>query len=400
MRKLIALLLFIVAPAAAYSQNQGLRPTAAPNPPQPVLSEAVTDTRLRSLFEAARDAFMGMRFDEALRLSDEGLAAAPNQPSFWLVRANALYARGVTTYNRVYRSKDEAEKKAGFEASGRDLREALAAATRALALINEYKTPDDEAFSTSFQALRRSALWVRAQCLASVASRVDESYYPDAVTAFEQYAAAESDPAMLNVAHYHTGQLRMWTNDFAGAVIEFRKVLDAEPSNVEALLGEALSLIDLGDMTGDPAKLREGFERLRLFTEKTQAHPARASALQALDYYGKGKPPKQEATGAGDAPRPFPGRIVEGGVINGRAISKPAPPYPIIAKLARAKGPVTVRILVNEQGDVVSAWATAGHPLLQAAAVEAASQAKFIPTTLSGQPVKVGGLITYNFVLQ
>jgi hypothetical protein len=33
-------------------------------------------------------------------------------------------------------------------------------------------------------------------------------------------------------------------------------------------------------------------------------------------------------------------------------------------------------------------------------AVEAASQAKFTPTLLSGEPVKVGGIITYNFVLQ
>jgi protein TonB len=91
---------------------------------------------------------------------------------------------------------------------------------------------------------------------------------------------------------------------------------------------------------------------------------------------------------------------VSGGVLNGKAISKPQPAYPPIAKAARASGTVTVQILVDESGRVVSASAVSGHPLLQQAAVSAARQARFSPTLLSGQPVKVSGVITYNFVLQ
>lgn len=98
-------------------------------------------------------------------------------------------------------------------------------------------------------------------------------------------------------------------------------------------------------------------------------------------------------------PRP-PSAPISGGVLNGRAISKPAPPYPAIARAARASGVVTVQILVDEQGRVVSARAVNGHPLLQQAAVQAAYQARFSPTLLSGQPVRVSGVITYNFVLQ
>jgi len=54
--------------------------------------------------------------------------------------------------------------------------------------------------------------------------------------------------------------------------------------------------------------------------------------------------------------------------------------------------------LIDETGKVVSASAAGGHPLLQAAAVSAARGARFSPTLLSGQPVKVSGIITYNFV--
>ncbi|HWS86694.1 MAG TPA: energy transducer TonB [Pyrinomonadaceae bacterium] len=92
-------------------------------------------------------------------------------------------------------------------------------------------------------------------------------------------------------------------------------------------------------------------------------------------------------------------RIVSGGVLNGRAIKKPQPEYPSIAKSARASGVVTVQIVVDESGNVASARAVSGHPLLQPAGVEAARSAKFTPTTLCGKPVKVSGVITYGFVL-
>lgn len=92
--------------------------------------------------------------------------------------------------------------------------------------------------------------------------------------------------------------------------------------------------------------------------------------------------------------------IIAGGVLNGKAVSKPAPLYPPIARAARAQGTVTVEIVVNEDGDVISASAANGHPLLQQAAVQAARQAKFSPTFLSGRPVQISGVITYNFALE
>jgi protein TonB len=100
------------------------------------------------------------------------------------------------------------------------------------------------------------------------------------------------------------------------------------------------------------------------------------------------------------APRKPEGPVrVSPGVMASKAVSKPPPPYPTIAKAARVQGPVTVQILVDEQGRVVSAKATAGNPLLQAAAVQAAYQARFTPTMLGTQAVKVTGVITYNFQL-
>src|SRR5687768_955739 len=100
-------------------------------------------------------------------------------------------------------------------------------------------------------------------------------------------------------------------------------------------------------------------------------------------------------------PKPTPPKApISGGVLNGKAVRLVQPPYPAIARSARAAGQVRVQIVIDENGNVVSAAPVSGHPLLQGAAVSAARASKFTPTKLSGMPVKVSGVIIYNFVAQ
>jgi len=98
------------------------------------------------------------------------------------------------------------------------------------------------------------------------------------------------------------------------------------------------------------------------------------------------------------APRPIL-KPVSGGVLNGMALSLPAPAYPDHAKRMRIDGTVTVEVVIDENGKVISAQAGGGPVTLREAAVRAAQRARFSPTKLSGQPVKVSGLISYKFAL-
>ncbi len=109
-------------------------------------------------------------------------------------------------------------------------------------------------------------------------------------------------------------------------------------------------------------------------------------------------PPKPEPTPT-PTPRPQTQRV-SGGVLQGNALRKVQPPYPAIAKAARAQGAVQVAVTISEEGRVTSAEAVSGHPLLKEAAVAAARQWTFKPTELSGTPVKVQGILTFNFTLQ
>jgi TonB family protein len=85
-------------------------------------------------------------------------------------------------------------------------------------------------------------------------------------------------------------------------------------------------------------------------------------------------------------------------VLNDKALNLPNPVYPAAARAVKAEGTVTVKVVVDEGGQVISATAISGHPLLRAAAVQAARSATFSPTVADGRPVKVTGHLTYNFV--
>jgi TonB family protein len=89
---------------------------------------------------------------------------------------------------------------------------------------------------------------------------------------------------------------------------------------------------------------------------------------------------------------------VSKGVLNGSAISLPKPNYSALAKTAGAAGQVNVQVTIDETGRVIAATAVTGHIMLRPDAERAARAARFSPTYLSSVPVKVTGVITYNFL--
>lgn len=93
-------------------------------------------------------------------------------------------------------------------------------------------------------------------------------------------------------------------------------------------------------------------------------------------------------------------KTISGGVLNGKAIRIAKPVYPPAAKAVDAGGMVNVMITIDEKGNVISAEPVSGHPLLRASAQQAARDSKFSPVKLSGKPVKVTGILIFNFASQ
>ena len=91
-------------------------------------------------------------------------------------------------------------------------------------------------------------------------------------------------------------------------------------------------------------------------------------------------------------------RPISGGILNGKAVTMPAPVWP--AEAREVTGTVNVHIVADEEGKVIEAKAVSGPEQLRQATVDAALKAKLSPTTLSGQPVRVQGVLVYNFIRQ
>jgi TonB family protein len=155
--------------------------------------------------------------------------------------------------------------------------------------------------------------------------------------------------------------------------------------------------------------LKDYTEAIRLKPEYSDHYTVRAEIYRKLGKFDLAEADELKVLELDNAEREPPSgpalgkstsssKTISGGVLNERATALPKPAYPAAARAVRASGAVNVQVTIDENGNVISASAVSGHPLLRASAVQAARSSKFSPTKLSGQPVKVTGVIVYNFV--
>jgi len=101
------------------------------------------------------------------------------------------------------------------------------------------------------------------------------------------------------------------------------------------------------------------------------------------------------------APPAPPKRIRLGGMVEqGKLISGPPPPYPVLARQARIEGTVRLEAVISREGTILNLRAVSGHPLLIPAALAAVQRWVFRPTTLNGEVVEVATVIEVNFTMR
>ena len=158
---------------------------------------------------------------------------------------------------------------------------------------------------------------------------------------------------------------------------------------LQSQTGTVGTTIQSSQISGLPLQSRDSLALVTMVPGAASSGPGTGSGTGTGRGSGMG-------SGSGSAPPP-PAKMISAGVLNGKAASLPKPQYPAAARAVKADGAVTVQVVTDASGKVVSAKAVSGHPLLRAAAEKAALGASFSPTMLSGQPVAVSGVITYNF---
>ena len=187
--------------------------------------------------------------------------------------------------------------------------------------------------------------------------------YREGVKAYKR--AIELKPNHFE-AYNNLGTLYHMLGDFKAAVTAYQEAIRIKPDYPQAIFGLGVAYLELKNKEG-------ALEQHKMLAV---IDPERADKL--FDYINDKKIPLT--------------------VLNGKALSLAKPIYPSIARAAHASGIVLVWVSIDETGKVVSVSALTGHPLLRPTAVEAAKLARFSPTIVNGQPVKITGVITYNFV--
>jgi len=227
---------------------------------------------------AAGEADKANRRDEAIKLYgdaiqqyDAGLAADPEQPALLTNKAAALKARGVDKYNIAVVSKDEAAKTAGVESAKADFKAAAEAANKAYDILKK-ETPSADPVEQKRQISNKyAALSVRAEAMRLFVTKTDPTQVDAGIAAYQDYIAAETDPAKKARAQLDLAQMLFDANAYDKAKIEYEKILAEKPDDPDALANMGLILFNFG-----AAKEQEG-----------KKDEAKALYQQAANYLGR-----------------------------------------------------------------------------------------------------------------
>jgi TonB family protein len=195
-------------------------------------------------------------------------------------------------------------------------------------------------------------------------------------------------------SYHHRGAAYGLKGDFNRAIADFDRTIELDPRLKGAHYNRGLAY----ELKGDKARARADFDK------EDQLYPDDKSTggnQNIADSHGT-SPPVEKAEG--ELPPVTKGEVNNSSgyanILNERALTLVKPRYPALARAGHASGTVVVEVLIDEEGKVITAKAISGHPLLWGVSVEAAKNSLFSPTLIAGRPVRVTGVIQYNFVEQ
>ncbi len=239
-----------------------------------------TNAVVRRTFEAGGKALDAKRYDEAITLYSEGLAADGEQPALLTNKSVALRMRGAERYNAAVQSKDEAVKSSGLEAARKDFRESAEAATKAVELMKAQASSPDPGEQARQLANKKAAISARVDAMKIFVTKVDPSKADDGYAAYQDFIALQTDDAIKLKAQLDSAQMLFDAGAVDKAVVEFQKVLDSHPDNVDAMLGAGLALFG----TGDSTKYQDAANYLQRFVDKApDTHAFKADAKAVLE---------------------------------------------------------------------------------------------------------------------
>jgi tetratricopeptide (TPR) repeat protein len=238
-------------------------------------------------FKAGNEALKVKNYDEAIARFDEGLQADPEHPGAPALLTNktmALNSRAVDRYNAALKSTDDAAKSSGMESAKKDWTAAKESSAKAVAMLKAAPTSTDPAEANNTKVNLYFALLARADATRLFVTKVDQSQADLGVTAYQEYMAAETDPAKKAKAQKDLAQMLFDANAFDRALVEYQKILETNPDDLDALLRSGQALFNIGAINTDKLKYQQAANYLARFVDKApDTDPLKADAKAILD---------------------------------------------------------------------------------------------------------------------
>jgi hypothetical protein len=250
-------------------------------------------------FKAGNEALNANHYDEAIASYQEGLASRPEEAALLINMSEALRRRGVDRFNAALKADGDA-KTAGLDSAKKDWSDAATAANKAVDLINGATPSGENVNQASYAQNKLAAVTIRAMAMRFVATKVDQTQAQAAWDDYQQLLALETDPVKKSKFRAEALQTAFDAGAIDLAVSEARKIVAAEPDDVDAnrVLGLALFA------SGDKAKFQEAANFLQHYVDKApDTDPLKSSAKESLDYLKTAENIKPEKTNSRPAPR-------------------------------------------------------------------------------------------------
>jgi tetratricopeptide (TPR) repeat protein len=221
-------------------------------------------------------AYDAKNYDLAISKFDEGYNADPtfagSAPVLLNNKALALISRGTDSYNKSVKA-DDATKPSLRDSAKKDFAEVVIASDKALEILKT-ATSTDPNVQKNYEANKFVALTNRKSAYRLMSQTgVEREKGKEALTAFQEYIAVETDPAKKSKAELDLALTLQDSNEFELAITEFQKILEADPNNVDALVGIGLSMVNVGyinldtDAPKGKAQLQEAANYLQKFVD-------------------------------------------------------------------------------------------------------------------------------------
>lgn len=238
-------------------------------------------------FKAGNEAMKAKNYDAAVTQYDEGLAADPEHPGAPALLTNksmALNSRAVEKFNNAVKAGDDATKTAGIEAAKKDWQAAAEAGAKAVTMLKANPVPTDPTAVQSAKTNLYFALLARADATRFYVSKVDTTKVDEGVAAYQEYIAAETDAVKKAKAERDLAQMLFDSNVFDRALVQYQKILETSPDDLDALLRAGQALFNIGAINSDKEKYQEAANYLARFVDKApDTNPFKADAKAILD---------------------------------------------------------------------------------------------------------------------